>query len=65
MKLKDDAIFKEKLTGGLKNDIRNLVNFHATSPKSVNLYFDELLLSITYKVSAENVQKTYLFWFEK
>ena len=27
MILKGDAIFKEKLTGGLKNDIRNLVNF--------------------------------------
>ena len=23
MKLKNDAIFKEKLTGGLKNNIRN------------------------------------------
>ena len=31
MNLKDDAKFKEKLTGGLKNDIRNLVNFHASS----------------------------------
>ena len=26
--LKGDTIFKEKLTGGLKNDIKNLVNFH-------------------------------------
>ena len=34
MILKDDAIFKEKLTSGLKNDIRNLVNFHASSHKS-------------------------------
>ena len=34
MNLKDDAIFKEKLTGGLKNDVRNLVNFHASSCKS-------------------------------
>ena len=34
MNLKDDAIFKEKLTGGLKNDIRNLVNFQASSCKS-------------------------------
>ena len=24
MTLKDDAVFKEKLNGGLKNDIRNL-----------------------------------------
>ena len=34
MTLKGDAIFKEKLTGGLKNDIRNLINFHASSRKS-------------------------------
>ena len=27
----DDAIFKEKLTGGFKNDIRNLANFHTSS----------------------------------
>ena len=28
---KSDATFKEKLTGGFKNEIRNLVNFHASS----------------------------------
>ena len=27
MTLKGDVIFKDKLIGGLKNDIRNLVNF--------------------------------------
>ena len=31
MTLKIDAIFKDKLTGGTKNDTRNLVNFHAIS----------------------------------
>ena len=45
MTLKRDAIFKEKLTGGLKNDIRNLVNFHGSNHKSENLLFDELVLS--------------------
>ena len=30
--LKGDTIFKEKLIGSLKTDIRNLVNFHASSP---------------------------------
>ena len=30
MTLKDDAKFKGKLTRGLKNDIKNLVNFHAS-----------------------------------
>ena len=33
MALKGDAMFKEKLTGGLKNDIRNLVNFYGSNPK--------------------------------
>ena len=60
MKLKDDAIFKEKLTGGLKNDIRNLVNFHASSRKSQNLHFNRLLLSKAYKVLDEKVQKSYV-----
>ena len=44
MTLKDVAIFKEKLTGGLKNDIRNLVNFHASSHKSANLHYDGFVL---------------------
>ena len=60
MTLKDDAIFKEKLTGGLKNDIRNLVNFHASSRKSQNLHFNRLLLSKAYKVLDEKVQKSYV-----
>ena len=55
MTLKSDAKFQENLTLGSKND--NLVNFNASSSKSENLYFDELLLSIAYKVSAEKVQK--------
>ena len=36
MTLKGDAEFKLKLTYGLKNDIRNLVNFRASSGKSDN-----------------------------
>ena len=40
MTLKGDAIFKEKLTGGSKNYLGNLVNFHASSRKSENLHFD-------------------------
>ena len=35
----------------------NLVNFNARYGKSENLYFDMLLLSIPYKVSAKKVQK--------
>ena len=60
MTLKGDAIFKEKLTGGLKNGIRNLVNFHASSRKSENLHFDGLVLSKAYKVLDEKVQKSYV-----
>ena len=57
MTLKVDVMFKEKLNGGLKNDIRNLVNFHESSRKSKNLQFDGLLLSIAYKVSAKKYRK--------
>ena len=49
------CMFKEKLTGCLKNDIRNLVNFHGSSQKSKHLHFDGLLLSIAYKVPAKKV----------
>ena len=40
MTMKVDAIFKEKVTGGLKNDTRNLPNFHVSSRKSENVHFD-------------------------
>ena len=54
------AKFKEKLTCGLKNDIRNLVNFHASSRKSGNLLFDRILLPKAYKDLDEKVQKSYV-----
>ena len=57
MALKRDAKFEEKLTLVSKNNIKNLVNFHASSGKSENLHFDVLLLSLAYKVSAKKVQK--------
>ena len=60
MTLKSDAKFEEKVTPGSKNDMRNLVNFNASSVKSKNLHFDLLLFSIVYKVSAKRVQKNYL-----
>ena len=65
MKFKGDAKFKEKLTCSLKNDIRNLVNFHASSQISENLHFDGLHMSIEYKVSAKKVQKRQLSWRRK
>ena len=36
MKLKSDGKFKEKLTCGLKYDIKDLVNVHPTTQKSKN-----------------------------
>ena len=60
MTLKDDSNFKGKLTHDLKNDIRNLVNFHASSRKSENFHFDGLLLSKAYKDLDKKVQKSYV-----
>ena len=59
MTLKNDARFEEKLTLGSKNNMRNLVNFNASSGKSENSHFDVLLLSITYKISTKKVQNNY------
>ena len=59
MTLKGDAKFKGKLTRGLKNDIRNLLNLHVSSRKSENFHFDGLFLSNAYKVLDEKVQKGY------
>ena len=41
---------KFKLTCGLTNDTKNVVNFHASSQKSENLQVDVLLLSKLYYV---------------
>ena len=57
MNLKDDAIFKEKLTGGLKNDITNLVNFHGNSGISENVHFHGILLLIKYKVQLKRQRR--------
>ena len=45
MTLKSDAKFEEKLTCGLKNDMRNLANFHQSTQKCQNSDFDGVLLS--------------------
>ena len=57
MALKGDVKFKGKLTRGLKNDRRNLVNFHESSQRSENLNFNGLILPKAYKVLDEKVQK--------
>ena len=58
MALKGDSEFKGKLICGLKKDIRNLLNFHVSSWKSKNLYFDHIFLSKAYKDLDEKVQKS-------
>ena len=50
MTLKSDPKVEEKLTLGSKNDMRNFVNFNASSENSKNFHFDVVLLSIAYKV---------------
>ena len=60
MTLKGYAIFKVKLAGGLKNDIRNLVNFYTRSGKSKKVHFDGLVLSKAYNFLDEKVQKSYV-----
>ena len=57
--------FEEKLTLGSKNDMRNLVNFNVTSGKSESLYFDVLLFSIAYKVSAKKYRRIISYDTEK
>ena len=56
---------KGKLICGLKNNIRNFVNFHASSWKSEKLHFDRILLYKAYKDLDENVQKSYVSWHGK
>ena len=60
MALKGDAKFKGKLTCGLKSNLRNLLNFHASSRKSGNLHFDGFLLSKAFKDLDGKVQKSYV-----
>ena len=60
MTLKGDAKFKGKLTCGLKNDIRNFVNFHARRRKSENLHFDWIFLSKANKGLDEKIQSSYV-----
>ena len=60
MTLKADAKFKGKLSRGLKNDIRNLAIFRASSRKSESLHFDGLHLSKAYKALVQKVQKSYV-----
>ena len=48
---------KKKLTFGSKKDMRNVMNFNASSCKFENLHFDVLLLWIASNVLAKKLQK--------
>ena len=50
MTLKRYANFEEKLTCGLKKDMRKLANFHQSTSKCQNWDFDGILLSKVEKV---------------
>ena len=69
MTLRSDPKFEEKLNFCLKNDMRNLMNFNASSGKSGNFYFDGLLLSKVCNVWAKEIQTIYVvkndLWFQK
>ena len=71
MTLEDDAKFNGKLTRGMKNDNRNLVNFNAGSQMPENLYFDGLILSKAYEALDEKAHNSCLMtlktdsWFQK
>ena len=58
--LKGGGKFKGKQTLSSKNDIRNFVNFHASSRKPKKLHFAGLLLFKAYKFLDEKVQKSYV-----
>ena len=60
MTLKSDAKFKGKPTCGLKNDLRNLLNFQTSSRKPETFHFDGLLLSKAYQDLDEKLQKRYV-----
>ena len=60
MTLKFSAKLKGKPTCGLKNNIKNSVNFRVSRQKSGNSHFDWILLSKAYKDLDEKIQKTYV-----
>ena len=61
MILKNDAKFEEKLTFGLEKDMRSLANFHQSTWKWQNWYFDGILLSKVENASAKNLHRIYVY----
>ena len=48
------------MSRGLKNDIRNLVNFHRSSRRSENLQFDGFRMTKVYNVSDKKLHGSYV-----
>ena len=61
MTLKNDGDFEEKITCGLKNDMRNLAYFNQRTWKPQNWNFDGILLSKVENVCAKNLQWIYMY----
>ena len=57
MTLKSVGKFVEKLTLASENDIRNLVNYNASSGKSENLHLDVILLSKVYMFEPKRAEE--------
>ena len=53
---------EEKVTCGLKNDMRNFENFHQSTQKCQNWDFDEVLSSKVENLRAQNLQRSYVAW---
>ena len=51
-----------KISWWFEKDIRNFIDFDASSRKSKNVLFDRLLLSRGYKFLDEIVQKSHVSW---
>ena len=57
MTLRSDAKFKEKLTCGLKYDMRNLVNFHPATQKSEISFRWALFVQSIQGLSYRNIEE--------
>ena len=60
MVTKSNKKLEEKLTCGLKNDMKNLANFYQSTWKCQNWDFDGIFLSKVENAWAKNLKKSYV-----
>ena len=65
MTLRSDPNFEEKSTFCLKNDMRKLVDFNASSGKSEKFYFDELFCRNAWAKKYKRIIVKNDLWFQK